>query len=451
MSVKFDYTRLQLEEIAQRALSDAKKAGGTSAAVEVSESNGLSVGTRNREVETVEHNRDKGLSITVYKGKQRGHASTSDFSPEAIAKTAQAAFDIAQFTAADPFAGLPEKNLLVGKKAAKQDLDLYHPWDLSTKEAVSLAQRMEEAMFDACKYVKNSEGATVNTSQGHFISAASNGFMGGFAYSRHSMGAMPIASKGRSMERDAWFVSHRVPSLLATPESVGAYAAHRAAARLGSRKLSSRVCPVLFDAQLAAGLLGNFSQAISGSALYRKTSFLLNALGKKVFPKHIDIIDDPFVLQGTGSSYFDDEGVATQRRSLIEEGVLTGYLLSVYTARKLNMTPTGNASGSHNLRIVSSKTKPSDDLAAMLKKLNTGLFVTELLGQGVNYVTGDYSRGVSGFWVENGEIAFPVQEITLAGNLKDMYKGIAAVGADELIRGTKQSGSILIKQMTLAG
>lgn len=451
MSVKFDYTRLQLEEIAKRALSDAKKAGGTSAAVEVSESNGLSVGTRNREVETVEHNRDKSLAITVYKGKQRGHASTSDFSPEAVAKTVQAAYDIARFTAADEFAGLPEKHLLVDKNTAAQDLDLFHPWDLSTAQAIDLAQRAEGAMFDACKYVKNSEGANVNTSQGHFISAASNGFMGGFAYSRHSMGAMPIAQKGREMERDAWFVSHRVPQLLASPESVGAYAAHRAAARLGSRKISSRMCPVLFDAQLAAGLVGNFSQAISGSALYRKTSFLLDGLGQKVFPTHIDIVDDPFIKQGTGSSYFDDEGVATQRRTLIDHGVLTGYLLSVYTARKLEMKPTGNASGSHNLRLSSRKTKPSDDLTAMLKKLDTGLFVTELMGQGVNYVTGDYSRGVSGFWVERGEIQFPVQEITIAGNLKDMYKGIVAVGADELIRGTKQTGSILINQMTIAG
>jgi PmbA protein len=451
MSVKFDYTRLQLEEIAKRALSDAKKAGGTSAAVEVSESNGLSVGTRNREVETVEYNRDKSLSITVYKGKQRGHASTSDFSPEAIAKTAQAAFDIAQYTAADAFAGLPEKKLLVDKKIAKQDLDLFHPWDLSTAQAIEIAQRAEGAMFDACKWVKNSEGATVNTSQGHFISAASNGFVGGFGYSRHSMGAMPIAQKGRDMERDAWFVSHRVPSLLASPESVGAYAAHRAASRLGSRKISSRVCPVLFDAQLAAGLIGNFTQAISGSALYRKTSFLLDGMGKPIFPKHIDIVDDPFVPQGTGSSYFDDEGVATQRRTLIDHGVLTGYLLSVYTARKMNMTPTGNASGSHNLRISSRKTKAGDDLSEMLRKLGTGLFVTELMGQGVNYVTGDYSRGVSGFWVENGEIAYPVQEITIAGNLKQMYKGIVAIGADELTRGTKQSGSILINQMTIAG
>ena len=451
MSVKFDYTRLQLEEMAKLAMDCAKKNGATDCAVEVSESNGLSVSTRNREVETVEHNRDKSLSITVYKGKQRGHASTSDFSEQAIAKTTQAAFDIAQFTAQDDFAGLPEAHLLVDAKTARQDLDLFHPWDLSTSRAIEIAQRAEAAMFDACKYIQNSEGASVNTSQGHFVSAASNGFMGGFAYSRHSMGVMPIAQKGRFMERDAWFVSHRVSQLLASPESIGIYAAHRAASRLGGKKISSRVCPVLFDAPLAAGLLGNFAQAISGGALYRKSSFLLEMLDKKVFPKHVNIVDDPFIAQGMGSSYFDDEGVATQRRTLIDEGVLTGYLLSVYTARKMNMTPTGNASGSHNLRITSNKTKPSDDLSVMLKKLGTGLFVTELLGHGVNYITGDYSRGVCGFWVENGEIAFPVQEVTIAGHLKKMFKGITAIGADELIRGTKQTGSILINQMTIAG
>lgn len=451
MSTMFDYTRLQLEEMAKLALYEAKKVGGSASAVEVSESNGLSVATRNREIETVEHTRDKSLAITVYKGKRRGHASTSDFSPEAIQKTVQAAYDIAQYTAIDAFAGLPEKKLLVSPKVAAKDLDLFHPWSLSTAEAIVLAQRAENAMFDACRYVKNSEGASVNTSQGHFISASSNGFLGGFAYSRHSMGVMPIAQKGKSMERDAWFVSHRVPQSLATPESIGIYAAHRAASRLNGRKISSRVCPVLFDAPMAAGLLGNFAQAISGGALYRKSSFLLEKLDKKVFPKHIDVVDDPFIAQAMGSSYFDDEGVATQRRSLIDSGVLTGYLLSVYTARKMKMKPTGNASGSHNLRISSRNTKASDDLPSMLKKLGTGLFVTELLGQGVNYMTGDYSRGVCGFWVENGEIQYPVQEITIAGHLKQMFKGIEAIGADELIRGTKQTGSILINQMTIAG
>ena len=451
MSVRFDYTRKQLETMAQLALDNAKSVGASAAAVEVSESNGLSVSTRNCEVETVEHNRDKSLGITVYMGKRRGHSSTSDFSDEAIASAVHAAFDIAKYTATDDFAGLPAKKYLVGKTAAKQDLDLFHPWDVSTADAIALAQRAERAAFAESKYIKNTEGASVNTSQGHFVAAATNGFMGGFAYSRHSMGAMPIAQKGRNMERDAWFSSNRVPEQLASPERIGAYAAARAASRLGAKKISSRTCPVLFDAPLACGLLGNLAQAISGGALYRKTSFLLDALDKKIFPKHITVVDDPFLPQGMGSSMFDDEGVATERRTLIEEGVLKGYLLSMYTARKLNMAPTGNASGSHNLRLSSSKTRAKDDLGGMLAKMGTGLLVTELLGSGVNYVTGDYSRGVCGFWVENGVIAYPVQEITIAGNLKDMFKGMVAVGADELVRGTKQTGSILIENMTIAG
>lgn len=451
MSVKFDYTRKQLETMAQLVLDTAKSIGSNASAVEVSESNGLSVGTRNGTVETVEHNRDKSLGITVYAGKRRGHASTSDFSDDAIVSAVKAAFDIAKFTAEDKFAGLPEKKYLVDRKSAKKDLDLFHPWDLSTADAIDLAQRAEAAAFATTKLIKNTEGATVTTSQGHFIAAASNGFMGGFAYSRHSMGAMPIAQKGRQMERDAWYSSNRVPELLASPESIGAYAAARAASRLGAKKLTSRTCPVLFDAPLACGLLGNLAQAITGGALFRKTTFLLDALDKKVFPKHISVTDDPFVVQGAGSSYFDDEGVATQRRVLVEDGVLKGYLLSMYTARKLKMAPTGNASGSHNLRLTSTKTKSRDDLAGMLAKMGTGLFVTELLGSGVNYVTGDYSRGVCGFWVENGVIAYPVHEITVAGNLKSMFKNMVAVGSDELVRGTKQTGSILIEAMTIAG
>ena len=253
------------------------------------------------------------------------------------------------------------------------------------------------------------------------------------------------------MERVVWYASARDPKKLADVREIGAYAAHRAAARLGAKKISSRSCPVLFEAPLAAGLLGNFAQAISGGALYRKTSFLLDALGQRIFPKHIQIVDDPFIVQGMGSSYFDDEGVACQRRELVDGGRLTGYLLSMYTARKLKMQPTGNASGSHNLRLSSSKTKKGDDFAAMLNKMGTGLLVTELLGSGVNYVTGDYSRGASGFWVENGVIVHPVEEITIAGNLKDIFRQIVAVGADEIVRGTKQTGSILIENMTIAG
>ena len=451
MSVQFDYTRNAFETIAQDALSIAKKVGASASAVEVSESNGLSVTSRNGAVETVEHNRDKSLSISVYVGKQRGFASTSDFSDAAVRSTVQAAYDIAKFTAADPCAGLAEKKYLYHASSKHADLDLFHPWELSTADAIALTLAGDQAAFDACKYIKNSDGASVSTHQGHFIAAASNGFMNGYGYSRHSVSVVPIAQKGKNMERDVWYASARDATGFSDIREIGAYAASRAAARLGARKISSRTCPVLFEAPLACGLLGNFTQAISGGALYRKTSFLLDALDTRIFPKHIQIVDDPFVPQGMGSGYFDDEGIAAQRRELVQSGVLTGYLLSVYTARKLKMQPTGNASGSHNLRMSSGKTKKSDDFAAMLKKLGTGLLVTELLGSGVNYVTGDYSRGASGFWVENGVIAYPVQEITIAGNLKEMFQQIVAVGADEIVRGTKQTGSILLENMTIAG
>jgi PmbA protein len=454
MSVKFDYTRNAFETIAQHALTSAKKIGASASAVEISESNGLSVTSRNGAVETVEHNRDKSLSISVYVGQQRGFASTSDFSELAVQSTVQAAYDIAKYTAADPCAGLAEKKYLYQpnlKHPKHADLDLFHPWELSTADAIALTLEGEQAAFDACKYIKNSDGASVSTHQGHFIAAASNGFMNGYAYSRHSVSVVPIAQKGKNMERDHWYASMRNANQFADIREIGAYAASRAAARLGARKISSRTCPVLFEAPLACGLLGNFTQAISGGALYRKTSFLLDALDTRIFPKHIDIVDDPFVAQGMGSGYFDDEGIAAQRRELVQAGVLTGYLLSMYTARKLKMQPTGNASGSHNLRISSGKTKKTDDFATMLKKLGTGLLVTELLGSGVNYVTGDYSRGASGFWVENGVIVHPVQEITIAGNLKDMFQQIVAIGADEIVRGTKQTGSILLENMTIAG
>ncbi len=450
-SVKFDYTRNAFETIAQHALSTAKKVGASACAVEISESNGLSVSSRNGSVETVEHNRDKSLSISVYVGKQRGFASTSDFSDAAILSTVQAAHDIAKYTAADPCAGLAEKKYLYKASAKDVDLDLFHPWALTTADAIELTLEGEQAAFDACKYIKNSDGASVSTHQGHFIAAATNDFMNGYAYSRHSVSVVPIAQKGKQMERDVWYASARDAKSFADIREIGTYAANRAAARLGARKISSRTCPVLFEAPLACGLIGNFTQAISGGALYRKTSFLLDALDKQIFPKHIGIVDDPFIAQGMGSGYFDDEGIAAQKRELVQSGVLTGYLLSMYTARKLKMQPTGNASGSHNLRMSSTKTKKGDDFAAMLKKLGTGLLVTELLGSGVNYVTGDYSRGASGYWVENGVIVHPVQEITIAGNLKEMFQNIVAIGADELIRGTKQTGSILIDRMTIAG
>jgi PmbA protein len=301
------------------------------------------------------------------------------------------------------------------------------------------------------KRITNSEGGAVSAQQSHFFSAHSRGFRGGFASSRHSISVSPIAGKGSKMQRDGWYSSMRRAEDLSSPQAVGRYAAERALSRLNARKIPTTQCPVLFESPLAAGLVGTLVQALSGGALYRKSSFLLDSLGKRVLPAHIDLMEDPFVIGGKGSSPFDDEGVRVQPRQVIEAGRVQGYFLSSYTARKLGMATTGNAGGSHNLVFRSRHTRPGDDLEAMLHKLGTGLFVTELMGQGVNYVTGDYSRGASGFWVEGGRIAFPVQEITIAGNMRTMFKGISAVGADVYEYGAKSVGSILVNRMKVAG
>ena len=325
---------------------------------------------------------------------------------------------------------------------------------MTSEEAARIAIECEAAALATDKRITNSEGASVSAQQSHFYSAHTRGFRGGYASSRHSISVAPIASlpgKNGEMQRDFWYSSMRDAVELATPEEIGRYAAQRALSRLGSRKIPTTECPVLFESPLAAGLLGGFVQAVSGGTLYRKSSFLLDSLGRQIFPKHINIEEDPFILRGKGSSPFDDEGVKVRRRMVVEDGRVEGYFLSSYSARKLGMKTTGNAGGSHNLTLTSRLTRRGDDLKAMLQKLGTGLFVIELMGQGVNYVTGDYSRGASGFWVENGEIAFPVQEITIAGNLKDMYQGIEAVGADAYNYGAKTVGSVLINRMKVAG
>ncbi|HEX7889064.1 MAG TPA: metalloprotease PmbA [Ramlibacter sp.] len=446
----FSYTRADFEELVDFALGHARRLGSTDAGAEASEGCGLSVSVRKGELETVERNRDKSLGITVYMGNQRGNASTSDFSRPAIERTVQAAYDIARFTAQDPVAGLPEQEE-VAPLDEQRDLDLFHPWDVTSEQAAEIALRCERAAFDTDRRITNSEGAGVSAQQSHFFSAHSHGFRGGYASSRHSVSVAPIAGRGDAMQRDAWYTSMRSASELASPEAVGRYAAERALARLKSRKISTRECPVLFESPLAAGLLGGYVQATSGGSLYRKSSFLLDSLGKQVFPDHIAISEDPFVRRGKGSAAFDEEGVRTRARKVVDAGRVEGYFLSSYSARKLGMRTTGNAGGSHNLTLTSRLTQPGDDLVHMLKKLGTGLFVIELMGQGVNYVTGDYSRGASGFWVENGEIAFPVQEITIAGNLRDMLMGIEAVGADTYNYGAKTVGSILVNRMKLAG
>jgi PmbA protein len=444
----FPHTQDQLKEIASDILRYAKELGGTDAATEISEGDGLSVSVRRGEVETIEHNRDKMVGVTVFIGNKRGNASTSDFSPSALQDTVAAAYNIARFTAEDACAGLAESELL---ETAPRDLDLFHPWELSADAAADLARRAEQAAFDTDARIRNSEGASVSAQHSQFVLATSRGFLGGYPYSRHYVSCAPIAGSGRNMQRDDWYTAKRSAADLAAPEAVGRYAAERALARIGARSLDTRKCPVLFEAPLAVGLLGAFTQAVSGGALYRKTSFLTDSLGKQVFADSVQVLEDPHMPRALGSAPFDEEGVRTVRRDVVRDGVVEGYFLSTYSARKLGMRTTGNAGGSHNLALVSKNTREEDDFAEMLRKLGTGLLLTELMGQGVNYVTGDYSRGASGFWVENGVIQYPVEEITVASNLRDMFRHIVAIGADRIVRGTKETGSVLIEQMTIAG
>ncbi|BAO80311.1 predicted Zn-dependent protease and their inactivated homologs [Serpentinimonas raichei] len=452
----FQYHRQQFEALADLALQHAKQLGAADAAVEVSEAAGLNVSVRMGELENVERNRDKSLGVTVYIGQRRGNASSSDFSPQAIRQAVQAAYDIARYTAEDPAAGLPDEQDVATEAP---ELELFHPWPIDAHEAQQLALRCEAAALQTSKKICNSEGAGVSAQQSHFYAEHMRGgeraragiFRGGYASSRHSLSVSPIAGKGAQMQRDYWYSSMRSPADLASPEAVGRYAAERALARLQPRKIATTECPVLFESPLAAGLLGAFVQAISGGALYRKTSFLTDSLGRQVFPEHIDLYEDPLIVRAKGSAPFDSEGVQTVPRQVLSSGCVKGYFLGSYSARKLGMRTSGNAGGSHNLALRSRLTQPEDDLPAMLRRLGTGLFVTELMGQGVNYVTGDYSRGASGFWVENGEIAYPVQEITIAGNLKEMFLGLAAIGADEFAFGSKNVGSVLIERMKVAG
>jgi len=438
----------RFRELVEQALAHARTLGASDAAAEVSESQGLSVTVRKDDVETVEQTRDRSLDVTVYAGQRRGSASTSDFSGAALRETVEAAWHIARYTAEDPAAGLPEAGTLAFDYP---DLDLHRPWPIATEQAAELALRAEQAARAVDPRIANTDGATVGAYEGHFVLGNTRGFIGGYPYSRHSLSVAPIAGRGAHMQRDYWYTSERDPALLADPEAVGRYAAERALSRLSARRVRTGRFPVLFEAPLALGLLGALTQAANGGALYRKASFLLDALGKPIFPDHIDIDEDPHLAGGLGSAPFDDEGVRTQARGVVQAGELQGYFLSTYTARKLGMATTGNAGGSHNLTLRSRLTDPGDDFAALLRKMGTGLLVTELIGQGVNYVTGDYSRGAFGYWVENGEIRHAVQEITIAGNLAEMFRQIVAVGADTIARGTKRTGSILIEQMAVAG
>ena len=440
----FSYPFATLQQLAEDVLKHARDKGATACEVDVSEGFGQSVGVRCDEVETIEFNRDKGVGVTVYCGQRKGYASTSDFSPQALRETVEAALAIARFTAADDCAGLADAELLARDCP---DLDLYHPWALTVEDAIETARRCEQAAFAASPLVSNSEGASISTQQAQFVAANSLGFMGGYPTSRHYISCSVIAGENDGMQRDDWYTTHRDAAQLDDPLRVGRIAAERAVARLGGRKVRTGDFPVLFEATLAGGLLGSLVHAASGGALYRKSSFLIDHLGKRVLPDFVNISERPHIRCGLGSASFDSDGVATRDREVVSGGILQGYFLSAYTARKLGMQTTGNAGGSHNLII-----EPGDlDLDGLLRKMDRGLLVTELLGQGINYVTGDYSRGAAGYWVENGSIAYPVEEITIAGNLKAMLAGIVAVGNDVLVRGSKQTGSILVDRMTVAG
>ena len=425
---RFSHPLETLQQFAEDVLAHARKSGASDCEVDVSEGFGQSVTVRCNEVETIEYNRDKGIGVTVYLGKQKGHASTSDFSAAALRETVEAALNIARFTAPDPCAGLPDREMLATREQGFVDLDLYHPWTLSVDESVELARRCEQAAFAVSPEVSNSEGATVSIQEGHFISANSLGFMGGYPTSRHYLSCSVIAGKDENMQRDDWYSTARDAANIATPEEIGDYAARRALARLGARKIKTCKVPVLFEAPLASSLIGSFVHAASGGSLYRKTSFLVDSLGKPVFSKNVQISERPHLRGGLSSSAFDSDGVVTRDREVVVDGVLQGYFLSAYSARKLGMQTTANAGGCHNLIV-----KPGrHNFEGLLKKMGRGLLVTELLGQGVNYVNGDYSRGAAGYWVEDGQIVHAVEEITIAGNLRDMFRHVAAVGSDVL-------------------
>ncbi len=441
---QFSYTRDQFIALSRIVIEHAAKQGATAADTEISEGVGQNVSVRQGEIETIEYNKDKGAGVTVHIGNRRGHASTSDLSEAALKSAVEKAMTIARFTAEDNCAGLPDAD-----KVAKdiRDLDLYHPWALTVEEAAERARACEAAALAIDKRLTNSEGAGVSTHTSHFIYANSLGFCDGYPGSRHSMSVAVIGEDKGAMQRDYWYTSSRNANDLDSAEAVGRIAGTRTVRRLNGRKLDTRTCPVIFEAQIATGLIGSFVAAVSGSSLYRKSSFLLDSLGKEVFAPMMQIREMPFIPNGMGSAPFDSEGVACLERDIVKDGVLQGYFLSSYSARKLGMSTTGNAGGSHNL-IVTPGQLDFDDL---LKKMGTGLLVTELLGQGANMVTGDYSRGAAGFWVENGEIQYPVEEITIAGNLATMFKGIVDIGTDIERRSSKQVGSILIDKMTVAG
>jgi PmbA protein len=448
MSQQVDPTRIpELEAIVSTALDGARKAGASQAEADASLQRGLTATVRMGEVDTIEYHRDRGLAVTVYFGQRKGSASTADLSPTAVRETVAKAAAIARYTAVDEYAGLADAELLARDIP---DLDLDHPWAIEPEEAVERARACEAAGLAVDKRLNNSEGATLSSHRGVRVYANSHDFLAGFTSTSHSLSCTLLAESAGEMQRDYWYSVARAPEALDSGEAVGRRAAERTLARLGSRRLGTRKAPVLFAPEMARGLLGAFVSAIRGASQYRRASFLLGAAGQQVFPAFLQLSERPHLRGALASAPFDSEGVATRDRELVRDGVAQGYVLGSYSARKLGLKSTGNAGGIHNL-LASAGPEASADFPGLLQRMGTGFYVTELMGQGVNGVTGDYSRGASGFWVERGEIAYPVHEVTIAGNMKMMLQDIVAVGTDVDIQGAIRTGSILLGEMTIAG
>jgi PmbA protein len=435
-----------LTDVVSLALEEARGQGASECEADASVSQGLSVSVRLREVDTLEYQRDRGLSLTVYFGKRKGSASTADLAGSAVRETVEKACAIARYTAEDPYAGLVEPEALAREIP---DLDLDHPWDLTPERAIELARECEAAGLAVDPRLANSEGAAVSSQRQTGVYGNSLGFLAGYSATSHSVSCTLIAEADGDVQRDYWFTVARDPADLEAAAGIGRTAGERALARLGARRLTTRKVPVAFTPDMARGLFRHFVGAISGTSQYRKSSFLLNAAGEQIFPAFLQMAERPHLPKGLASSPFDAEGAATRDRELVRDGVIGGYVLGSYSARRLGLKTTGNAGGIHNLIV--GGTEGALDRQAFLRRLGTGLLVTELMGQGVNGVTGDYSRGASGFWVEQGAIAYPVHEITIAGNLKPMYRHIVALGDDVDGRGGIRTGSVLLDEMTVAG
>ena len=447
MSQAIDASRIrELTDIAAFTLREAREAGATQAEADVSLQQGLNVTVRLGEVETVEYQRDRALGITVYFNQSKGSASSADLRPEAVREMVRKACSIARHTARDEYAGLADA---ADMASVVPDLALYHPWDLSPEDAIEMARACEAAGLAVDKRVSNSEGASVSTHRGVRVYGNSHGFLAGYPSTSHSVSCVLIAQQGDDMQRDYWYSTARAPSGIEALEDIGRRAGERAVARLGARQVSTRKAPMVFAADLARGFLGHMVSAVQGSSQYRKSSFLLDAAGTQVLPSHVQMQERPHLPGALASSPFDAEGVATRDRDLVRDGVLQGYVLGSYSARKLGLRTTGNAGGIHNLLVSSSLGR--QDFRQLLAMMGTGMYVTELMGDGVNGVTGDYSRGATGFWVENGAISYPVHEVTIAGNLKQMYQGVRAIGSDVDERGAIRTGSVLLDEITIAG